>query len=66
MAPLFKSGIYGVIIINDTTKNGFYVIKLISEAYTIQKNTTIDGQVLSDDELFIKAKYHCSMQESSN
>ena len=47
MASLVQSGMYVAINTDDTTKNGFYVIQFISEAYTLQNNTTIDGQVIS-------------------
>ena len=47
MASLFQSGMYGAINTYDTTPNGLYVIQFISEAYTLQNNTTIDGQVIS-------------------
>ena len=65
MASLFQSGTYGTINIDDTTANGFYVIKLLSEAYTLQNNTTTDGQVIYSDELGFKAQYLCSMQENA-
>ena len=42
------------------------LFKFISEAYTLQNNTTIYGQVISSGELFIKAQYLCSMQENTN
>ena len=42
MASLFQYGNYGAINTDDTTTNVFYVIKFISEAYTLQNNTTID------------------------
>ena len=44
MASLFELGKYGSIKTTDTTTNGFYVIILTSEAYTLQDNTKIDGQ----------------------
>ena len=66
MASLFQSGMYGAINKDDTTTNGFYVIQFLSDAYTLQNNTTIDGQVISADELFVKEKYPCSMQENTN
>ena len=47
MASLVQSGMYGAINIDYTTTNGFYVIKFMSEAYTILTNTQIDGQVIS-------------------
>ena len=47
MASLVESVKYGSINKTDTTTNGFYVIIFISEAYTIQDNTTIDGQIIT-------------------
>ena len=66
MASLVQSGMYGSINIYYTTTNGFYVIQSISDAYTLQNNTTIDGQVISAGKLVIKAQYICSMQENTN
>ena len=43
-----------------------YVIKFISEAYTLQNNTTIDDQIISAGDLVVKAQYLCSMQENNN
>ena len=37
--------------------NGFYVIQFISEAYTLQNNTQIYGQVVSAGELVVKEQY---------
>ena len=56
-ASLFQLGMYGAINRDDTTTNGFYVIKFLSYAYTQQSNTTIDEQVIYSGELFFKAKY---------
>ena len=39
----------------------FYVIMFTSEAYKLQDNTTIDGQIITSGELVVKAKYICSM-----
>ena len=47
MASLVQSVIYGSINIDDNTSNGFYVILFIAEAYTLQNNSIIDGQVIS-------------------
>ena len=66
MASLVQLGMYGAINKDDTTTNGFYVVKLISYSYILQNNTTIDGQVTSDGELVVKAQYICSMQENTN
>ena len=62
MASLVQSVMYNAINIYDTTTNGFYVIKLISDTYTIQNNTTIYGQVISAGELVVNVQYICSMQ----
>ena len=62
MISLVQSVMYGAINTYDTTKNGFYVIQSLSEAYTLQNNTTIDGQVISASELVFKSQYICSMQ----
>ena len=56
MASLVQSFIYGVINTSDNTTNGFYVIQLVSESYTLQNNTTIDGQVISAGKLVVKAQ----------
>ena len=66
MASLVQSGKYDSINTSDTTTNGFYVIKFISEAYTLQNNTTIDGQMISSGELVVKAQYLCYTKENSN
>ena len=62
VASLFQSGMYGSINTDETTSNGFYAIQFILEAYTPQNNTTIDVQVISDGELFVKVQYIISMQ----
>ena len=66
MASLVESVNYGSINKTDTTTNGFYVIIFISEAYTIQDNTKIDGKIRTAEELVVKAQYICSMQVDTN
>ena len=61
-ASLVQSGMYGVINTAGNTTNGFYVIQFFSEAYTLQNNPTIDGQVISAGKLVFKAQYICSVQ----
>ena len=46
MASLFQSDKYVTINTADTTTNGYYVIKFISKAYTMQNNTTFDKIIL--------------------
>ena len=62
MASLVQPGKYGVINTSDTTTNGFYAIQFVSEAYTLQSNTKIFGQVISASKLVVKAQYPCSMK----
>ena len=57
---------YGAINTDDTTTNGFYGIQFVSDSYTLQSHTTIDGKVISDGELFVKAQYLCSVKENTN
>ena len=66
MASLVQSGMYGAINTDNTTENRFYVIKFLSEAYTLHYNTTIDVKVISSGELVSKVRYLCSMQENTN
>ena len=66
MASLVESGKYGAINTTDTPTNEFYVIMFISGAYTLQENTTIDGQIITAGELVVKAQYLCSMQVDTN
>ena len=57
---------YGAINTDDTLTNEFYVIQSLSEAYTLQNNTTIDWHVIYAGELAVKAQYICSKQENTN
>ena len=45
MASLVQPVKYGFINTDDTTTNGFYVVQFVSEAYTLQNNTNIDGKI---------------------
>ena len=62
MALLFESGKYGAINTTDKTTDGFYVIMSTSEVYTLQENTTIDGQIIISGGLVVKTQYLCSRQ----
>ena len=66
MASLVQSGKYKAITTTDRTANGFYVIMFTSEAYSLQDNTKIYGQNITDGELVVKVKYLCSMQVYTN
>ena len=66
MASLAQSGNFGTINTDDTTTNGFYFIKFISEAYMLKNNTTIYGQIITAGKLFVKAQYLYSTKENPN
>ena len=66
MASFVESGKYGAINTTYTSTNGFYVIMISSGAYTLQENTTTDGQIITAVELVVNAKYLCSMQVDTN
>ena len=57
MTQCIQSGMYGVNNTDDTIINGFHSILFISEAYTLQNNTKIDGQAIFDGELVVRAEY---------
>ena len=66
MASLVQYDKYGAINTSDTTTNVYSIIKFISEAYTLQNNTKIDGQIITAGELVVKSQYLCSVQDSAN
>ena len=66
VASLVESGKYGAINTTDTSTNVFYIIMFTSGAYTLQENTTIDGQIITDGELVVKAQYLCSIKKYTN
>ena len=66
MASLVESGTYGAINTTDTSNNLFYYIMFTSGEYTLQENTTTDGQIITAIELVVKAQYLCSMQIDTN
>ena len=66
MDLLVQSGMYVAINTDDTRTHELYVIQFLSDVYTLQSNTSIDGQVISAGELVVKAKYLFSMQENTN
>ena len=42
---------------------GYYVIKLLSEPYTLQEETVRDGKISTSDEQLIKSQYMNCMQD---
>ena len=66
IASLVESGNYGAINTTGTETKGFYVIIFISEAYKLQDNKTIDGQIIPAGELVVKSQYLCYRQVDTN
>ena len=66
MAPYLTDSNNDAINTTDKSTNIFYVIMFKLGEYTLQENTTIDGQIITAGELVVKAKYTCSMQVDTN
>ena len=66
MASLVGSRKYVAINKTDMKTNGFYVIMFKSEAYTLHGNTKIYGQIITAEELVVKAQHLCSMKVDTN
>ena len=47
MAKFVQYDKCGAINKSDKSKNGYYVIQIISETYTLQNITIIDGKIIS-------------------
>ena len=62
MASLVQYGKYGAMNTTDTSTMGCYVIKLVSEAYTLKDDTTCDRKFISSGELVVKAHDISCMQ----
>ena len=54
MAALVQTNKYGDINTTYTTTMGYYVIKFMSEAYTLQEETAYSGQISTSGELVAK------------
>ena len=66
MASLVESGKYGAISTTDKSTNKIYVLMFSSGAYTLQENTTIDGQIITTRYLVVNEKYLCYIQVDTN
>ena len=67
MSPQCQHAKYYVAINKtNTATNAFYVIMFTSEAYKLQDNTTIYGQIITAGELVVKSQYLSSMIVDTN
>ena len=57
ISSLAQSVKYDVMNTTDTTTMVYYVINFVSEFYTLQEDTTCDGQISKFSEMVVKAQY---------
>ena len=65
MSALVQTDKYGAVNTTYTTTMGYYVIKLISEAYALREETTCDRKIGSAGELVVKAQYIDCMKDNT-
>ena len=65
-ASLVQYGNYGAINTTDTMRMGYYEIEFVSEAYTLQDDTTCNGKTISVGELVFKVQYLSYIQENKS
>ena len=56
-ALFVQYGNYSYMNTTYTTTMGYYVVKFISEAHTLQEYTTCDGKINTSGELVVKVQY---------
>ena len=66
MSSLVHNGEYGQVNTVDPTKPGYYVIKFISEPYTLQGNKLVNKEVINACEIIVNGVYLIAMKESTN
>ena len=65
MAALVQIDKYGAINTVDTNTMGYYVIKSLSEPYTIQEETSCDGKISTASEIVVKYQYMKFIQDNT-
>ena len=66
VVSIVQLGKYGAIHAADPTTMGYYVIKYLSEPYTLQEYQTTDGWVSNTCELSAKYEYLSIMESKTN
>ena len=66
MASFVQLGKCGAINAAYTITMGYYVIKVISEPYTLQEDQTTNGQVINTVEILVKAEYLSIIKAKEN
>ena len=57
MSLIIMEGNHGAIDANDSTRHGYYIIKISSSTYTLQEDLSIDGQFISSVEMLCEGTY---------
>ena len=57
MSLIIMEGKYSGIGADDSSFNGYYVIKFASYTYTLQSDLSIDGEVISSSEMVREGSY---------
>ena len=65
MAVVVKTVRYVSINTTYTAKNDYYLIKFVSETYTIHEETMCNGKICTSGEIFFKAQYMNCMQDNT-
>ena len=65
MDALLQAVQYGAINTIDTATMGYYVIKFISEPYTLQEETMCGGKISTAGEQVLKYQYMNCMQDNT-
>ena len=65
MASLVQYGNYGAMNTTDTSTMGYYGVKFVSYTYTLQEDTSCEGQIISAGELVVNANHLSCMQENT-
>ena len=66
MDALLQTDKYGAINTIDTTTMGYYVIKFVSDSYTLQEETTCDVIIINSGELVVKSRCMKCIQYNTN
>ena len=66
MASLVQLRKCGAINAAYPTTMSYYVIKCLSEPYTLKEDQTIDGKVSRSGELVVKSEHLCIMKAKTN
>ena len=65
MDALVKTDEYCSINTTYTTTTRYYMIKFISEPYTLQEETLCDEKIISDGKIVVKVQYMNCMQDNT-